>query len=163
METEIIDVKNPNHNEIIVGQGNFSIQTVIDIFNQLKKAVPEIECGIAMNEANPERETSRIARIEGNNEELKKLAGETCYKIGGGHVFVIYMAKAYPIAVLNELAQVKGVVNVYVATSNPLQIITTKTNLGKAVVGVVDGPHSLGIENKEQQKERYELLKKLGF
>jgi len=158
MDTEVIDIKNPNTNEIIVGQGNFSVKTVIDIFDQLKKAVPEIECGVAMNEAKP-----KLTRVEGNDEEVKKLAAETCREIGAGHVFVVYMKKAYPIGVLNELVQVPGVVNVYVATSNPLQVITTKTSLGKVVIGVVDGFAAETIETEEQKQERMDLLKKLGF
>ena len=158
MDLEVINIKNPDIHEIIIGQGNFSVKTVIDIFNQLKKAVPEIECGVAMNEAKP-----KLTRIEGNNEELKQLAAQACKEIGAGHVFVVYMKKAYPIGVLNELVKVPGVVNVYVATSNPLQIITTKTNLGKAVVGAVDGFSSDSIETEVQKQERIGLLKKLGF
>ena len=105
----------------------------------------------------------QLTRVEGNSEELKFLAGKTCKDIAAGHVFVIYMKKAFPIHVTNTILSIPGVVNIYVATSNPLEILTAKTDLGISVVGVVDGPAAKNVEDDKQRQERKDLLKKLGF
>lgn len=158
MREEIINVDNPNEYEIIIGQGNFSIFAVDDLYRTLFAAVPKMDFAVAMNEAKPQ-----LTRVNGNNEELKKLAAETCLKIGAGHVFVVYMKGAYPIHVLKALKSHPCVAGIYVATSNPLQVIIKETELGRSVVGVVDGKKATKIETDEQKKERRGMLEKFGF
>lgn len=155
---EVITIEKPEGVECIIGQGNFSIFTVDDLALTLKTTVPGIEFGIAMNEAKP-----KLTRVEGNNDTLKEYAGKACCSIGAGHVFVIMMQNAFPINVLNTVKLYPAVCTVYAASENPLQVITEKTDLGKAVMGVVDGTSSEEIETDTQRKERKELLKKIGY
>lgn len=44
-----------------------------------------------------------------------------------------------------------------------MQVVVAKTELGNAILGVVDGGSPLGVENSDDQKERKELLRKIGY
>ncbi len=158
MREEVIDIENPEEYEIIIGQGNFSIFAVDDLYKAVLISVPKLDFALAMNEAKPQ-----LTRVNGNNDKLKKLAAEACLKIGAGHVFVVYMKGAYPIHVLKSLKNHPCVAGIYAATSNPLQVIVKETGLGRSVVGVVDGKKATKIETDEQKKERREMLEKFGF
>ena len=155
---DVIPIEKPEGVECIIGQGNFSIFTVDDLALTLKTTVPGIEFGIAMNEAKP-----KLTRVEGNNEELKTSAARACLSIGAGHVFVIMMHKAFPINVLNAIKDYPTTCRIYAASENPLQVIIKKTELGSAVMGVVDGTASESVETGEQRQERKDLLKKIGY
>jgi adenosine/AMP kinase len=155
---EVIDIEKPEGVECIIGQGNFSIFTVDDLALTLKTSVPNIEFGIAMNEAKP-----KLTRVEGNNESLKEYASKACLSIGAGHVFVIMMQKAFPINVLNTVKTYPTTCTVYAASENPLQVVVVKTELGKAVVGVVDGTPAEAVETERQRQERKDLLRKIGY
>ena len=158
MNTEVLNIENPDTYEIIIGQGNFSIKTIDDIYNAVFSSVPGVKFGAAMNEAKP-----KLTRVVGNDATLKDLAAKTCLKIGAGHVFVVYIKEAFPIHVLNAIKQLPTVANVYVATSNDLQVLVATTDLGRSIIGVVDGSASNAIETEEQRKERRDLVKKIGF
>jgi len=158
VKIKIIPIKNPNTNEIIIGQGNFTVKTIDDFYDVLYSSAQGIEFGVAMNEAKP-----KLVRATGNNEELKKLASETALAIGAGHVFVIYMKNAFPLHVLNAIKQMPTVANVLVASSNPLEAVVAETSLGKALLGFVDGSAAEKIENEIEKQGRKELVKKLGF
>ena len=155
---DVIPIEKPEGVECIIGQGNFSIFTVDDLALTLKTAVPGIEFGLAMNEAKP-----KLTRVEGNNEDLKTYAAQACLSIGAGHVFVIMMQKAFPINVLNTIKDYPTTCRVYAASENPLQVLIKKTNLGSAIIGVVDGTASESVETEEQRQERKDLLKKIGY
>lgn len=159
MEIETIDIPNPNESEIIIGLGNFTVKTIDELYTLLcSSSGAGIKFGVAMNEAKP-----RLVRAVGNDQELKRLASETALKIGAGHVFVVYIEGAYPLHVLNGLKHHPCVCSIYAATSNPLQILVAGTNLGRSVIGAVDGTPATAIENEEQKGERKALVKKLGF
>ncbi len=154
----VIDIPVPEGTNIIIGMSHF-IKTVEDLYEALVTSAPEIKFGIGFCEASGKR----LVRHDGNDEELRKLAAESAYKIGAGHVFVVYIKNAWPINVLNALKQVQEVVTIYAATANPVQVIVAETNQGRALVGVVDGYTPLGIEGDEDVKERYEFLRKIGY
>jgi hypothetical protein len=44
-----------------------------------------------------------------------------------------------------------------------LQILVRETELGRAVVGVVDGKKVTSVETEEEKRERRELVKKFGY
>jgi adenosine/AMP kinase len=155
---DIIPIEKPEGVECIIGQGNFSIFTVDDLALALKTAVPGIEFGLAMNEAKP-----KLTRVEGTSELLKACAAKACCAIGAGHVFVIMMQKAFPINVLNTVKDYPTTCRVYAASENPLQVVVATTDLGTAVVGVVDGTSADCIEDEIQREERKALLKKIGY
>ncbi len=155
---KVVDIPVPEGTNIIIGQSHF-IKTVEDLYEALVTSTPSIKFGIGFCEAS----AKRLVRHDGNNEELRKLAAEAAYKIGAGHVFVVYIKDAWPINVLNALKHVQEVVTIYCATANPVQVIVAETNQGRALVGVVDGYTPLGIEKEEDIKERHEFLRKIGY
>jgi adenosine/AMP kinase len=155
---DTIPIEKPEGVECIIGQGNFSIFTVDDLALALKTAVPGIEFGLAMNEAKP-----KLTRVEGTSESLKACAAKACCAIGAGHVFVIMMQKAFPINVLNTVKDYPTTCMVYAASENPLQVVVATTDLGRAVIGVVDGTSADYVEDELQREERKALLKKIGY
>ncbi len=144
--------------EIIVGQGNFSLKTVDDIARALMVSSSKIKVGVAMNDGG-----MKITRTSGNDPDLEKMAGELAYLIGAGHVFIALIKDAYPVNILNDLKHVHGVCKIFAASSNPMEILVAETTLGRAVIGVVDGHRSEGIEDEATKKERRELLHKIGY
>ena len=158
VKIERVEVKNPEEKQVIIGQGNFSIFACDDIFKTLLTAVPAMKCAVAMNEAVP-----RLTRVTGNDERLNELAGENCLRIGASHSFFIIMDNAFPINVLSVLKLHPAIANIFVASANPLDVIVAETELGRAVIGVVDGTSATRIETEEEKKERRELCEKLGY
>jgi adenosine/AMP kinase len=102
-----------------------------------------------MNEAKPQ-----LTSFTGNDRELEELAAKNAVKIGAGHVFVILMRNAFPINVLNTVKNHPAVAMVYGASENPFQVIVAETDLGRSVLGIVDGKAANKIETEEQRKER---------
>ncbi|WP_367114308.1 adenosine-specific kinase [Ferroglobus sp.] len=159
MKLEAVKIENPeNKYQVIIGQANFTIFTCDDIFRALLTAVPNIKCAVAMNEAAP-----KLTRVTGNDEKLKELAAKNALNIGASHVFVVFVENAFPINVLNTIKQHPAVCNIYAASANPMEVIVAETELGRAVLGVVDGQAVNAIENEEQKRERRELVEKLGY
>ncbi len=158
VEIERIGVTNPEEKQVIIGQGNFSIFTCDDLFKTLLTTVPGIKCAVAMNEAVP-----RLTRVTGNEESLKKLAGENCLRIAASHTFFIIMDDAFPINVLNALKSHPAVATIFVASANPLDVLIAETELGRAVIGVVDGTSANRVETEAEKRERRELCEKLGY
>ncbi len=154
----VVNVPIPEKSSVIIGQSHF-IKTVEDIYEALMSSVPGIRFGLAFNEASGKR----LVRYEGNDEELTKVAIDTALKIGAGHVFVLYIRNAWPINVLNALKHVVEVVRIYVATSNPVQVIVAETDQGRAVLGVVDGYCVVGVESDEDKAERHRFLREIGY
>ncbi len=144
--------------EVIVGQGNFSLKTVDDIARTLITSSSRIKVGVAMNDG-----SMKITRTSGNDDELEKMAGEVAFTVGAGHLFVALIKDAYPLNILNDLKHVHGVCTVLAASSNPLEVLVAETDLGRSVIGVVDGYKSEGIEDKETKDKRRELLHKIGY
>jgi len=155
----IVDVKNPDLKaEVVLFQGNFTIFTIDDLATRLKLAVPNLKFGFAMNESKP-----KLTRVIGTDSLLTELAGKNAVAIGAGHVGVILLRDAYPVNVLAVIKNHPCVCRVYAASSNPLQVIVAETRLGRAVLGVVDGTASIGVESQAQEVERRSLVKKIGY
>lgn len=159
MKLDEIRVENPeNKYQVVIGQGNFSVLTVDDLFRALLTAAPGIKCAVAMNEAEP-----KLTRVTGNDSDLKELAGKNALKIAASHVFVIFLSNVFPINVLNTIKMHPAVCNIFVGSANPIDVIVAETELGRAVLGAVDGQSIEKIENAEQKKERRDLLGILGY
>jgi len=101
--------------------------------------------------------------VTGNDEELKKIAAENALRIAASHVFVVVTSNAFPLNVLNTIKLHPAVCTVFVASANPLEVIIAETDLGRAVLGVVDGNAVTKIENEEEKKQRRELCVRLGY
>ena len=158
LKIQVIDIPIPEGANVIIGRSHF-IKTVEDIYEALVTSVPGIKFGFAFNEASGKR----LIRWEANDEELKKYAIEAAQKIGAGHIFVLYIKNAWPINILNTLKHVQEIVNIYVATANPVQVIIAETKQGRAILGIVDGYTPVGVEGEEDKKERHEFLRKIGY
>jgi len=159
IELHVIDISLPEKTSIIIGQSHF-MKTIVDLYEALVTAHPNLKFGIAFNESSDER---RIF-YDGNDEELQKKAVEISKDIGAGHIFVILIREGWPINVLNRIKMVQEVCTIFCATSNqPLQVIVAETNVGRAVVGVVDGYSPKRVETDEDKKWRLELLRKIGY
>jgi adenosine/AMP kinase len=153
-----VNIPVPEDVNVIIGQSHF-IKTVEDLYEVLTTSSTCIKFGIAFNEASGKR----LIRYDGNDEELTQMAVDAAKSIGAGHVFVIYIRNGWPINVLNAIKHVQEVLNIYVATSNPVQVIIGETDQGRSVLGVVDGYTPLGVEGEEDKKERIEFLRKISY
>ncbi|MDH5815864.1 MAG: adenosine-specific kinase [Candidatus Nezhaarchaeota archaeon] len=158
LRIKVIPVEIPKGSNVIIGQAHF-IKTVEDLYEALTNSSPHIKFGLAFNEASG----PRLVRKEGNDPELIDAAVKTALSIGAGHIFVIFIRNAYPINVLNAVKMVPEVCRIFCATANPLQVVVVETDQGRGVIGVVDGYSAVGVENEEKEKERRELLRKIGY
>jgi len=148
----------PAEANIIIGQTHF-IKSVEDLYEVLITSSPGIKFGIAFCEASQER----LVRWDGNDRELIDVAVANAQAIGAGHVFVILIRHGYPINVLNGIKSCPEVCTVFCATANPVEVIVAERELGRGVVGVVDGQGPAGVETEEHQKVRKDFLRKIGY
>lgn len=158
MELKSVKMNIPEGTNIIIGQTHF-IKTVEDLYEVLIGSVPGIKFGLAFNEASQER----LVRVEGNDEELKKVASENALAIGAGHTFVILLKEAFPLNVLNAVKNCPEVCSIFCATANPVEVIVVETELGRGILGVVDGETPVGVEKDENVRVRKEFLRKIGY
>ena len=158
LDLKIVKIERPEDVNIIIGQTHF-IKTAEDIYEALVNSVPTIKFGLAFCEASG----PCLVRVEGNDEALKKTAAENALKISAGHSFIIIMRNAYPINVLRAVKNVPEVCSILCATANEVEVIIAETNLGRSIIGVVDGEKSKGIETEKDVKERKEFLRKIGY
>jgi adenosine/AMP kinase len=158
MELKAVRLEIPEGGNIIVGQTHF-IKTVEDIYEAIVGTVPQMKFGIAFNEASG----PCLTRADGNDPDLKALAIRNASALAAGHVFVVAMTNGYPINVLGRIKDVPEVCSIYCATANPVEAILAETDLGRAVLGVVDGERPKGVETEEDVKTRVQFLQKIGY
>jgi adenosine/AMP kinase len=155
---ESVEIRPPEGVQLIIGQSHF-IKSVEDLYETIVSSMPRVEFAVAFCESSG----PALVRFEGSSEELNNLAVEYALKISAGHVFVVVLKNAYPINVLNRIKSVEEVATVFCATGNPINIIIAETELGRGVLGVVDGVKSKGVESQEDKKHRHEFLRKIGY
>lgn len=158
MELLSVKIEPPEDSQLMLAQSHF-IKTVEDIHECMVNSVPSIKFGISFCEASG----ACLIRHQGNDEDLEKLATEYAHRIGAGHSLVIIMRNAYPINVLPRLRDVPELVNIYCATANPIEVIIAETAQGRAILGVVDGYVPKGIEDQNEQEDRKNFLRKIGY
>lgn len=158
MELLSVKIQPPEDSQLILAQSHF-IKTVEDVHECMVNSVPSIKFGISFCEASG----PCLIRHQGNDEDLEKLATGYALQIGAGHSLAILIRNAYPINVLPRLRDVPELVNIYCATANPIEVIIVETELGRAVLGVVDGYKPKGIEDQKQQDDRKNFLRKIGY
>lgn len=158
METNVIQIKNPNAKNLIFGQSHF-IKTVEDLHEALVNTVPGIQFGLAFCEASG----PRLIRTSGTSPEMLELAIDAAKAVAAGHTFFIFLDNAFPINVLNAVKMVPEVVRIFAATANPLQVIVAETEQGRGVLGVVDGGSPTEVEPIAEVAARKELLRKFGY
>ena len=153
-----VRIEKPEAINFILGQAHF-IKTVDDLHEALAGSVPGLRFGIAFCEASG----ARLVRRSGNDEELVELATRNALAIGAGHAFIIFLRDGYPVNVLNQIKLVPEVCRIYCATANAVEILIAETELGRGILGVVDGQPPLGAERESDAAERRELLRHLGY
>ncbi|KKQ23965.1 MAG: hypothetical protein US40_C0009G0009 [Candidatus Roizmanbacteria bacterium GW2011_GWC2_37_13] len=153
-----ISIEKPEEINFILAQSHF-IKTVEDCYETLVEAVPGIKFGLAFCEASGPRKI----RKAGTDKEMIDLAVKNAKKVGAGHSLFIFLKNAFPINILNRIKNISEVVNIYCATANPTEVIVAETKLGRSILGVVDGSSPTGVENKEEEKDRKEFLRKIGY
>ncbi len=158
MELNCLQLSVPENTNIIVGQSHF-IKTAEDLYEAIINGCPQAEFAVAFCEASG----PCLVRLEGNSEELKKVASENAIRIGAGHIFVILLKNAFPINVLNAVKGCPEVCRVFCATANPVQVIVAETGQGRSVLGVVDGFSPKGVETDQDLNARREFLRKIGY
>jgi adenosine/AMP kinase len=158
VELGLVKIEVPKNCNVILGTAHF-IKTVEDLYEVLKDSVPDIKFGIGFCESSG----PCLVRIEGNDEELKKLASQYTSELACGHAFIILMKNAYPVNVLDKVKHVSEVCTIHAATANPLQVIVAETEQGRGILGVVDGLKSKGVETEADAKARHEFLRKIGY
>lgn len=158
MELKIVSVQVPEGCNVILGMAHF-IKTVEDVYEALVNTVPNIKFGIGFCESSG----PCLVRHEGNDEELRRLAAETAFKLACGHCFIIFLKNAYPINILERIKHVPEVCTIFASTANPLQVIIAETSQGRGILGVIDGLRSKGIEKEEDIRARKNFLRKIGY
>jgi adenosine/AMP kinase len=158
MELKIVRMEFPEDANIIIGQTHF-IKTAEDLYEVMVGAVPGIKFGLAFNEASG----PCLVRAEGNDSELKSLAIKNVKTIGAGHVFVIVLKDAFPINVLNAIKNCPEICSIFCATANEVEVVIAQTNLGRGVLGVIDGDSPKGVETDKDVQERKEFLRMIGY
>jgi len=158
MELKTVKMEFPEEANIIIGQTHF-IKTAEDLYEVMVTAVPGVKFGLAFNEASG----PCLVRAEGNEPELKNLAIKNVKAIGAGHVFVIILKEAYPINVLNAIKNCPEICSIFCATANAVEVIIAETDLGRGVLGVIDGLSPKGIETDKDVQERKEFLRMIGY
>jgi len=158
VEFKTVRIEVPKDCNVVVGMAHF-IKTIEDLYEALKNAVPNIEFGIGFCESSG----PCLVRREGNDEKLVSLAASTALELACGHSFIIFMKNAYPINLLDKIKQVPEVCSIHAATANQLEVIIAETEQGRAILGVIDGMKSKGIETETDVKARKEFLRKIGY
>ena len=158
MNLSSVAIEKPDDLNVVIGQAHF-IKTVEDLYEALVGSSPHLRFGVAFCEASG----PRLVRRSGNDADLIELATRNAQLIGAGHCFVVLLREGYPVNVLNALKAVPEVCTIYCATANPVEVVIAESELGRAVVGVVDGSPPLGVETDEDVAERKALLRRIGY
>jgi adenosine/AMP kinase len=158
MEIKIVKLENPQELNLILGQSHF-IKTVEDIYEAMVNTVPMAKFGVAFCEASDKC----LVRHTGTDEELVELARKNAFNLAAGHSFIVFMKDMFPVNVLNAIRNVPEVCRIFCATANPVEVIVAETELGRGILGVIDGFKSAGIETDDDIAARKDLLRKIGY
>jgi adenosine/AMP kinase len=158
MELKTVKMEIPEGTNIVIGQTHF-IKSVEDLYEVMVGHVPNASFGIAFCEASG----ACLVRTEGNDKELIDIAVRNASSISSGHTFVILMKDVFPINVLNAIKNCQEVCSIFCATANPVEVVIAETELGRGVMGVIDGYVPKGTEEEKDIRDRKALLRKFGY
>ncbi len=158
MDITTVKIEKPDELNMILGHSHF-IKTVEDIYEAMVNAVPMAKFGLAFCEASE----SCLVRYAGTDNELIELAKKNAYNLSAGHSFIILMKDLFPVNVLNSIKNVTEVCRIFCATANPVEVIIAETELGRGILGVIDGFSSKGMETEDDIRARKELLRQIGY
>ena len=159
MQIHSVAIVKPEPVNFILGQSHF-IKTVEDIHEALVGAVPGIRFGLAFCEASG----ARLVRWSGTDEAMIALARQNVLALGAGHSFILFLAEGfYPINVLKQIQQVPEVCQIFCATANACEVIVAESELGRGILGVIDGGSPLGVEDETGIAWRKGFLRMIGY
>ena len=158
MDINTVKIEKPDGLNMILGHSHF-IKTVEDIYEAMVNAVPMAKFGLAFCEASE----SCLVRYAGTDDELIELAKKNAYNLSAGHSFILFMKDLFPVNVLNSIKNVTEVCRIFCATANPVEVIIAETELGRGILGVIDGFSSKGMETEDDIRARKELLRQIGY
>ena len=158
MEWQTVRLTIPDEANLIFGQSHF-IKTVEDLVEILRTTVPGCRFGVAFSEASG----PCLIRHDGNDSDLLDTAIQNAKSVACGHTFFILLKGGYPINVLPAIKACQEVCTIFCATANPVQAVILETELGRGVMGVIDGFPPKGVEKKADQKKRKNFLRKIGY
>jgi adenosine/AMP kinase len=158
MELKTIRIEKPEEMNFILGQSHF-IKTVEDIHETIVTINADIKFGLGFCEASQDA----LVRFSGNDDELIELAKLNAMNLACGHSFIIFLRNAFPINILNSIKNVAEVVNIFCATANDTEVIVAETDLGRGILGVIDGIKAKGVECEEDIKKRKDFLRMIGY
>lgn len=158
MELKTVKIEKPEDVNMILGQSHF-IKTVEDIHETMVTSVPGARFGLAFCESSG----ACLVRASGTDEELVELAKKNAFALSAGHAFIVFMKDNYPINFLNAIKNVPEVCHIFCATANAVEVVIAETELGRGILGVIDGLPSKGIEGEEDIAWRKNFLRMIGY
>lgn len=158
MELKTIPIENPEQLNFILGHSHF-IKTVEDLYEAIVNTVPGAKFGLAFCEASD----VCLVRYTGTEDELTDLARRNALNLAAGHSFIIFLRDMFPVNILNTIKNVPEVCRIFCATANPVEVILAVTELGRGIMGVIDGYASKGIEREEDIAKRKSFLRTIGY
>jgi uncharacterized protein len=158
MELKTVSIDKPADCNFILGQSHF-IKTIEDLHEAIVQTVPQMKFGIAFCEAS----SPALVRWTGNDGELLELAKKNALALSCGHCFIIFMSGGFPINILNTIKAVPEVCTIHCATGNPVEVIVAETEIGRGILGVIDGMKSKGIETESDIDSRKQMLRRFGY
>ena len=158
MDIRLVPIVKPEEMNFILGQAHF-IKTVEDLHEAIVTTAPHMKFGLAFCESSG----LALVRHSGNDETLIEIAKTNAFAIGAGHAFIIFMTGGFPVNILNAVKAVPEVCRIYCATANPAEVVVGETEQGRAILGVVDGVRTKGIEGPDGIEWRKGFLRKIGY
>ena len=158
MELKTVAIDNPESLNFILGQSHF-IKTVEDIYETIVGTVPGAKFGLAFCEASD----VCLVRHAGTDPDLVALAQKNAFNLSAGHSFIVFMRDMFPVNILNAIKNVPEVCRIFCATANPVEVILAETQLGRGILGVIDGHASKGIEGEAEIAKRKSFLRAIGY
>jgi adenosine/AMP kinase len=158
MELRIITIEKPADMNFILGQSHF-IKTVEDIYEAIVSTNPAMKFGLAFCESSG----PALVRYIGNDEKLIGIAQKNAVKLSCGHSFILFMENGFPVNILNAIKNVQEVCNIFCATANPVEVIVAESELGRGILGAIDGVKTKGIETNADIKQRKTFLRTIGY
>jgi uncharacterized protein len=154
----LVRIEKPDDMNFILGHAHF-IKTVEDVYEAIVQTNPAMKFGVAFCEASG----PCLVRYAGNDERLVALAQKNAMALSAGHSFIVFMEHGFPVNILNTIKNVPEVCRIHCATANPVEVIIAETEQGRAILGVVDGDKSKGIETHADIAKRKEFLRMIGY
>ncbi|MCC6398626.1 MAG: adenosine-specific kinase [Bacteroidetes bacterium] len=158
MNITVVRIDKPAEMNFLLGHAHF-IKTVEDLYEAIVQTNPAMKFGIAFCEASG----PCLVRAAGNEDRLVELAKKNALALAAGHTFIVFMEQGYPINILNAVKNVAEVCSVHCATANPTEVLIAETDLGRGILGVIDGEKSKGIETADDIRKRKEFLRAIGY